>query len=337
MQITAELELLYTQPASIAFQPEFDRLLKLLLAQNPDKRLCASLAARVMLCQITAKDAQDIALLSKLLNGQLLEEDLLIIACRYLKAKAPADIAATFEAVLKKLPHVSSPEENLGLAVRVLLDGTAESFENASQKASVLREREVLRKALSKKGLYSGYEYDLAERFGGKKTFVQIEREMQELLHSLPYCSDEKDNKELACKVLLGTLSQEEASMQAQYLRDLKAQTLTQGLAPELMKSYLGTKSADELMKFFEESLAPYTFWKSDREKHVFALHTLVGELNGTYNRRISQFVLEMLENGSSLDLMTDMLENIQAKKSSAQELENLLERYKQARASSKA
>ena len=337
VQITAELELLYTQPASIAFQPEFDRLLKLLLAQNPDKRLCASLAARVMLCQITAKDAQDIALLSKLLNGQLLEEDLLIIACRYLKAKAPADIAATFEAVLKKLPHVSSPEENLGLAVRVLLDGTAESFENASQKASVLREREVLRKALSKKGLYSGYEYDLAERFGGKKTFVQIEREMQELLHSLPYCSDEKDNKELACKVLLGTLSQEEASKQAQYLRDLKAQTLTQGLAPELMKSYLGTKSADELMKFFEESLTPYTFWKSDREKHVFALHTLVGELNGTYNRRISQFVLEMLENGSSLDLMTDMLENIQAKKSSAQELENLLERYKQARASSKA
>ena len=337
VKITAELELLYTQPASIAFQHEFDRLLKLLLEQNPDKHLCASLAARAMLCQITPKDAQDIALLSKLLNGQLLEEDLLIIACRYLKAKSPADIAATFEAVLKKLPHVSRPEENLGLAVRVLLDGTAESFENASQKASILREREVLRKTLAKKDLYSGYEYDLAEHFGGKKTFVQIEREMQDLLHALPYCNDEKDNKELACKVLLGTLSQEEAAKQAQYLRDLKAQTLTQGLAPELMKSYLGTKSADELMKMFEESLSPYTFWKSDREKHIFALRTLVGELNGTYNRRISQFVLEMLENGSSLELMTDMLANIQTKKASQEELENLLERYKQARASSKA
>ena len=337
VKITAELELLYTQPASIAFQQEFDRLLKLISAQNPDKHLCASLAARVMLCQITAKDAQDIALLSKLLNGQLLEDDLLIIACRYLKAKSPADIAATFEAVLKKLPHVASPEENLGLAVRVLLDGTAESFENASQKASTLREREVLRRELSKKDLYSGYEYDLAERFGGKKTFVQIEREMKDLLQSLPYCSDPKDNKELACKVLLGSLSQEEAAKQAKYLRDLKAQTLTQGLAPEVMKSYLGTKSADELMKFFEESLAPYTFWKSDREKHIFALRTLVGELNGTYNRRISQFALEMLENGSSLELMTDMLANIQTKKASREELENLLERYKQARASSKA
>ncbi|WP_428056670.1 hypothetical protein [Candidatus Avelusimicrobium alvi] len=337
VKTTAELELLYTQPASIAFQPEFERLFKLLLEQNPDKQLCASLAARAMLCQITPKDAQDVALLSKLLNGQILEDDLMIIACRYLKAKTPADIAATFEAVLKKLPHVSSPEENLGLAVRVLLDGTADSFENASQKASIRREREVLRRNLSKKDLYSGYEYDLADRFGGKKTFVQLEREMQELLHALPYCSDEKDNKELACKVLLGSLSQEEAAKQAQYLRDLKAQTLTQGLAPELMKSYLGTKSAEELMKFFEESLAPYTFWKSDREKHVFALRTLVGELNGTYNRRISQFVLEMLENGSSLELMTDMLTNIQKKKTSKEELENLLNRYKQARASSKA
>ena len=62
-----------------------------------------------------------------------------------------------------------------------------------------------------------------------------------------------------------------------------------------------------------------------------------MGELNGTYNRRISQFVLEMLENGSSLELMTDMLANIQTKKASQEELENLLERYKQARASSKA
>ncbi len=337
VKLTAELELLYTQPASIAFQQEFDRLLKLLAEQNPDKRLCASLAARAMLCQITPKDAQDIALLSKLLNGRLLEEDLLIIACRYLKVKSPADIAATFEAVLKKLPHVSGAEENLGLAVRVLLDGTEESFETARKKASIRRDREVLREKLSKNELYSGYEYDFAERFGGKKDFAQIEREMDDLLNSLPFCSQKKENKELACKVLLGSLSQEEASKQAQYLRDLKAQTLTQGLAPELLKSYLGTKSADELMKFFDESLSPYTFWKSDREKHIFALRTLVGELNGTYNRRISQFVLEMLENGSSLDLMTDMLSNIQKKKTSKEELENLLDRYKQARAASKA
>ena len=337
LKTTAELEILYTQPGSIVFKQEFKHLLEQLLTQNPNERLCASLAARVMLCQITAKDAQDTALLSHLLEDRILEEDLMVIACRYLKAKNPNDIASTFQAVLKRLPHVSNPEENLGLAVRVLIDGTAESFEQAGQQASLRRERELLRKSLSKKDLYHGYEYEMAEHFGGKKTFIQLEREMQELLLNLPHCADEKDNKELACKVLLGSLSLEEASKQAQYLRDLKAQTLTQGLAPELMKSYLGTKPAEEILRFFETSLMAYSFWKSDREKHVFALRTLVGELNGTYNRRISQFVLDMLEKGSSVDILTDMLSTIQTKKTSQQELEKLLERYKRACAAAKA
>lgn len=337
VKLTAELEFLYTRPASVSFKTESRRLMEQLLKQNPDGRLCASLTARAMLCHITPKDAQDTALLSKLLEGHVLEEDLMVIACRYLKAKSPADIAQTFESVLKKLPHVADPRENLGLAVRVLVDGTADSFEFAGQQASLRRDRELLRKNLSKKDLYAGYEYDLAERFGGKKTLVQLEREMNDLLKTLPHCSDPKDNKELACKVLLGSLSQEEAAKQAQYLRDLKAQTLTQGLAPELMKSYLGTKPAEEIIKFFEENLIPYTFWKSDREKHVFALRTLVGELNGTYNRRISQFVLDMLENGSSLEMMTDMLSNIQTRKAAKEELDNLLNMYKQARADTNA
>lgn len=337
VKLTAELEHLYTRTASVSFKTESHRLMEQLLKQNPDKRLCASLTARAMLCHITPKDAQDTALLSKLLEGHVLEEDLMIIACRYLKAKSPAEIAQTFESVLKQLPHVTDPHENLGLAVRVLVDGTADSFENAGQQASLRRDRELLRKNLTQKDLYSGYEYDLAKRFGGKKTLVQLEREMADLLQTLPHCSEPKDNKELACKVLLGSLSHEEAAKQAQYLRDLKAQTLTQGLAPELMKSYLGTKPADDILRFFEENLTPYTFWKSDREKHVFALRTLVGELNGTYNRRISQFVLDMLENGSSLEMMTDMLSNIQMRKAGKAELDNLLNMYKQARVDTNA
>ncbi len=337
VKLTADLVHLYTQPASISFKQESRRLMEQLLKQNPDAHLCASLTARAMLCTITPKDAQDTALLSNLLKGRVLEEDLMIIACRYLKAKSPADIVTTFETVLRKLPHVSAPEENLGLAVRVLVDGTAESFDSATQKAALRRDREVLRKSLAKNGLYAGYEYDLAERFGGKKTFAQLDREMHDLLETLPHCSQPQDNKELACKVLLGSLSHEEAAKQAKYLRDLKAQTLTQGLAPEIMKSYLGTKPAEEILRFFEESLSPYTFWKSDREKHVFALHSLVGELNGTYNRRISEFVLDMLENGSSLELMTDMLSNIQTRKAGKEELDHLLNMYKQARVDSNA
>ena len=334
--MTAELLRVYTQDETISFQPEFNKLFTQLEKINKDPQLNASLCARVLLCTITAKDAQDITLLSKMLNKRILEEDLMIIACRYLKAKTPKDILDTFEAVLQKLPHVKQKEENLGLAVKVLLDGTPQTFEAAQQKAAQRRDRIVLRDKLSKNAKYSSYEYDIAEKFGGKKTFEQIEGEMADILRQLPYCSEESENKELACKVLLGTLSQSEAKEQAQYLRDLKAKTVTQGLAPEVMKNYLGTKPAEEILQFFEEALSPYTFWKSDREKHLFALQTLVAELNGNSNAQISQFVLEMLENGSSLELMADMMSNIQAKKTSPEELDNLLNMYKQARASSK-
>ncbi len=333
--LTAELLRVYTQEETIAFQPEFNRIFNQLEKINQDERLNASLCARVMLCTITVKDAQDITLLSKMLNKKILEEDLMIIACRYLKVKTPKDILDTFEAVLQRLPHVKQKEENLGLAVKVLLDGTPQTFEAAQKKAALRRDRIVLRDKLLKQPLYGGYAYDIAEKFGGKKTFEQIEAEMADILHQLPYCADEKENKELACKVLLGTLSQSEAKDQAQYLRDLKAKTVTKGLAPEVMKNYLGTKPAEEILQFFEESLAPYTFWKSDRKKHLFALQTLVAELNGTSNTQISQFVLEMLEGGSSLEMMADMLSNIQAKRASKEELDNLLNMYKQARASS--
>ena len=337
IKITAELELLYTQPASITFTPEINRLMEQLQKQNPDKHLCATLAAHVMLGKLTLKDAEDTAQISKLVNGQILEEDLRIIACRYLKAKTPTDIVTTFHAVLSKLPHVTDPMENLGLAVRVLLDGTPNSFDRACRLASLRQAREILRRDLTKNELYTGYEYDLSEHFGGKKTISQVEQSMTEILKSLPFCVDQSENKELACKILLGTLSPEEAANQAKYLRDLKAQSLTKGLAPALMKSYLGTKSADEILTFFEDSLAPYSFWKSDRAAHEFALRVLLGELNGTYNRQISQFTLDMLENGSSLELMSDMLSNIQTRKTSKTDLDNLLNLYKQARVTSKS
>ncbi len=337
VKLTAELELLYSQPASIAVKEPFEELFYELLKQNSNEHLCASLAARALLLQITPKDAQDIALTSKLLNDELLEEDLMIIACRYLKAKTPQDIASAFDAVLKRLPYVNNPEENLGLAVRVLLDGTPDSFEAASRAATLKRETEILRRHLSKNPLYNGFEYDLSVRFGGKKTFAQLEQEMKELLENLPYCTSKDENKELACKVLLGIISQEEAHHQATYMQGIKALSVTQGLAPQLMKNYLGTKSAKELVTFFNNSLAPYHFWKSNREKHLFALHCLVEQLNGKYNQQICQFLLDMLENGSSVEVLTDMLPAIEQKKDSAQELQTLLAHYTHAHAEAKS
>lgn len=333
---TAELELLYTQPGSISLKEEMLSLVNQLKARNPDEHLCASLAANVLLGKLTPRNAEDIAEVSRLLNGLILEEDLHIIACRYLKSKTPADIVTAFEAVLGRLPHATDPSENLALAVRVLLDGTPASLDRACQVAALQQAREVLRKHLAQNDSYAGYEQDLAEHFGGKKTFTQLNHDMEETLNRLPFCEDKTENKELACKVLLGTVSQEEAIRQAQYLRDLKAQSLTKGLAPALMKSYLGTKPANEILDFFDTSLAPYTFWKSNRQKHEFALRVLLGELNGTHDRQISQFVLNMLENGAALDLMADMISNLPAHNPSQSELDNLLHLYKQAQENSK-
>ncbi len=332
LKITAALLAVYTAPGAEAFQPRFDALMKTLEAVNPDAALNASLAAKTLLCRITQKDAQDITLTSKLLGGRILEEDLMIIACRYLKTKTPGDILDAFDAVLQKLPHVSQKEENLSLAVQVLLDGTEQSFETARRKAALRRERILLCKALSKKEIYAGYEYDIAQRFAGQKTYMQLEREMNELLLQLPYCQEESENKELACKVLLGALSLDEATKQAVYLRDLKAKTLTKGLAPRALKNYLGTKSPEEIIAFFEKSLAPYTFWKSDRAKHEFALSALVGELNGTSDGRISAFALDKLESGSSLELVGDMLNNILAHKADPAQVEALMDTYAKAR-----
>ena len=92
VKITAALLAIYTVPGVIDFEKHFDKLIKSLLKINEDEKLCASLAAKTLLCQITPKDAQDIALTSKLLKGQILEEDLMIIACRYLKVKTPQAI-----------------------------------------------------------------------------------------------------------------------------------------------------------------------------------------------------------------------------------------------------
>ena len=337
LQTTAELALLYTQPGSISFTETFTALTKQFAARNPDENLCALLAAYVMLGKLTAKDAEDTAQVSNLVNGRILKEDLLIIACRYLKKKTPADIVTAFQAVLNKLPHVADPTENLGLAVRVLVDGTPDSFARACQLASTRQAREILRQHFSQQDLYTGYEYDLAKHFGGKKTFSQIDRELKDILNSFPFCENPAENKELACKVLLGALSREQAAKQAQYVYDLKAKSLTKGLAPSLMKSYLGTQPADEIIRFFEQSLAPYTFWKSNRPAHEFALRVLLGELNGTHNRQISKFVLERLENGSPIELMTDLLAAIRPGKTGTEELEHLLNQYNQTPTASKA
>ncbi len=328
VKLTAQLEVLYSQPASIAFQPAFDNLYQQILLQNDNKPLAASLAARVLLYQLTPKDAQQTALASKLLGNQLVEEDLLVIACRYLKLKTPQDIAAAFEGVLSKLPYVDNPQENLGLAVRVLVDGTPDSFSAALQQAAFKRDREILRRELSKHTRYDNYAYELSRVFGGKKDFNQLEQEMEHLLTQLPYCVHAEENKELACKVLLGSLNLEEATRQATYMNDLKASQITHRLLPGILKMYRGTQSAEQVTQFLDKTIEKYTFWKANREKHIFALHVLIETLNGTYDTPVSTAVLEGLEQQVPVHTLEQMLVSVKQQNLPPQERAALLACY---------
>ena len=324
-KLTDILARLYLQPCSIDFRAEFDRLYQNLLQINMSRELCACLAVRVMLCQITETNAAQMAEISQILGNLILEEDLLVIACRYLRTRTPQDIASTFEAVLKKLPFVDYAEENLSLAIRILIDGTQESFAHATHQASLRHDREVLRRSLIRAPLYSGFEYDLTQRYGGKKSFAQLDKELRDLLEQLPFFRDPADNKEIVCKMLLGSLSKEDALKQAAYTKELKEQILSHGIAPEVMKNYLGNKSPEELIAYFEKSLAPFTFWKNDREKYLLALRTLIGELNGLYNRKLARFILEQLQHAAPLAPILKILSSAERKKITPRQADYLI------------
>ncbi len=330
VKLTAQLVLLYSQPGSIAFKPAFENLFQQILLQNNNEPLAASLAARVLLCQLTPKDAQQTAQAALLLGNQLLEEDLCTIACRYLKLKTPQDIADTFEGVLKKLPYVDDATENLDLAVRVLVDGTPESFSDALQQASFKRDTTLLHRALAQHPHYAPYAYELARRFGGKQSFAQVDQQINAVLQTLPYCVRPDENADLACQTVLGTLTRQEATRQAADRCNLKASDITRGLVPGLLKNYTGTKTASQVSQLLEKTLAGYTFWKNDREKHLFALRLLIEELNGTYTHAVSQAVLDLLEQAVALPAVTDLLSQVRGQNPTPQILAKLSARCRE-------
>ncbi|MBO7237996.1 MAG: hypothetical protein J6U96_01735 [Elusimicrobiaceae bacterium] len=122
LQNTAALLKAYTVTGAGKFVQLFDQLFQTLQALYDNPSLNAFLSAKTLLCKITPKEAQDITLTAKLLKANILKEDLIAIACRHLTLKTPKDIADTFQAILQRLRHTHQTEENLGLAVRTLLD-----------------------------------------------------------------------------------------------------------------------------------------------------------------------------------------------------------------------
>ncbi len=215
LSLTSQLIHAYTTPGTMEFKKQFEQIFDSLQAINKSEMLNASLTAKTLLMQLTPQEAKDITLASKLLKGRILEDDLVVIARRYLTQKTPQDIADTFNAVLERLPHIKQKEENLQLAVRVLLDGTESTFEQAQQVAALQREQNILSNALQKHDVFSGYEQELVKKFAGQKNATELLKQAEEILKNLPHTKDPNENRDLACKVLLGTLTAQQARQQA--------------------------------------------------------------------------------------------------------------------------
>ncbi len=293
-------EIFCTNPYS-KLKEQFHKNFNMLEEANRNEPLNAALAAKTMLCQITAEDALEITLLAKEIKYPLLEEDLTAIGVRYLRSKGIKDISATLDALLKRLAFYEVKEENLGLAVRVLLDGTKDALDHAEEKAKKFKARALFRAGLSKHECFNGYVFEIAKKFTGEISLDGLLEKYGKILSTFAYCSDVSENWDLACKLLLGKITEADALEQALYRRDLKAQTLIHGLAPECLKKYLGTDSPEEVTKYLESTLKGYSFWQKDEEKHLYAQQAVVAELNGMWGAGVTQYILKDLEGGNSV------------------------------------
>lgn len=254
------------------------------------------LAAKVMLCVITAQEAKEMAQLVKALPYSILPEDLQNIALKYLKLKTKEEISATFDAVLKRLPYASDQLENLSLAVRVITDARRQTLESAERAAASRRDKIFFMRQLSSNKFFSGYEDQLTAQFYGHSGIDEITSLFSHILSGLPNSGDINENADIGIKVLLRKLPVKDAMSQAIYRKENKLHYSSDLLEKEALGSYLGTKGKEEVLSFLRAKLNAYDFWKNDGAKHCYALSMLVGELNGNISSAVSDLALTMLE-----------------------------------------
>ncbi|ACC98791.1 hypothetical protein Emin_1241 [Elusimicrobium minutum Pei191] len=296
------------------FKTELNFLMSALNKISQNEKINSFLAAKVLCGFLTIDDAQKFTEMSKELTYLIDGDDIFILGCRYLRTKTAKEVRYTLDAILKRLPFAEIKEENLGLAVSVLIDGTQESLEQAMLKAQKAKDMYSFRKSLAKYDCFDPFTYEISKKFAGVITAGRLVENFNSILNSLPFCSSPAENNDLACKVLLNKIKQEEAVTQATYRRNLKAKSLTEGLAPEVLKKYLGTMSPEDIIAIFDKALSHYSFWKTDSKKHLYALEAVIAQLNGTSTEEISRFVLESLEEGQNMEEISDTLMQIPSK-----------------------
>jgi hypothetical protein len=249
-----------------------------------------------MLFVIDKEEAFCCAHTAKAVKYPLFEDDLQTVVLRYGKLKTPAQTAEVFEAVLRRLPYLDDPVENLGLAARVVANAKEQTFKNAELEAAHKKEKILFMRKLASDKFFAGFEDELTKNFYGQNTVEELSSIFRHILRELPHAGDTYENADIALKVLLKKLPQKDAAAQAEFRKNNKINSAAGALEQEAFESYLGVKSKEDVLLIFKEKLAPYSFWKEDEDKYCYALSVIVSELNGKTSSFSSDLALKLLD-----------------------------------------
>jgi hypothetical protein len=229
-------------------------------------------------------------------------EDAERLADKYLDKKSTAQLKAEYESVLSKIPYIETPQENEGLALDVLLDGSTESLNDAVDQGGIVRERYIFQRELNKYGWFMGYAGEITDRFLGRKSVDEVINGFKLMLESLPCAQAPEDNIDIVRKALLGRMSDDEVRRQAEFRKALSEKRWAANCVNDIVSGYLGTLKPDQAVAAMDERLGKYSFWNKSGALNRYALDLVLDELNGQARELPVTLAMSLLEQDVPLD-----------------------------------
>ncbi len=287
-------ELFFCQ-TSLSLKKEWEKLFSKLKNIYDNKTLNTDLCVNTLKGNVTEQEACEITKLASVLKLPILTSDLQSLYLKYGSIKTVQEISETLQTLLKRFDYVYSPEENLSLAIKVMLEATQENLKEAENKASYNKGKILFLRSLCANKIFAPFAKELTLRFYGKISVQDLSLLLQSITSRLKggVC---KENADIGLKVLLGKLTFKEASAQSNFLFDKRKNLFSNTFEQEALNSYLGTKTKEEVLTFFHNTLSQYDFWQKNNSKYCFALTLLIEQLNGNISETWGKTALMLLQ-----------------------------------------
>ena len=255
------------------------------------------MAVSVLLAEIAEEEIAPMLNLYNTFPHPLTFEDLEIIYFKY-SSLPEGEVQKIFNSILICLPYKEEPCENLALAIKILKNGKEEVFNKALQQARTKQSKLDYMNELATVPFFVGYEDELALKFYGKQTLLDVALDFKELLKSLPFTESYKENADIGIKVLLDKIPYKAGYAQALYRKENKGKPGEDPLRIEALQKYHGPLSKENVLEFFRLKLKPYNFYKQNGGAYCAALAYLIDELNGKNPPKATIVALELFEQG---------------------------------------